>query len=57
MSILANPNESLAIGFEITDGELILSLADGRKLSMPIALYPPFVGSRQASSPFFRKVE
>ena len=36
---MAAPNEPLAIGLEVTDGELILSLADGRKLSVPIALY------------------
>lgn len=40
MSISANPNEPLAIGLEVTDDELILSLADGRKLSVPIAWYP-----------------
>ena len=39
MSILANPNEPLAIGLEVTNDELILSLADGRKLSVTIALY------------------
>ena len=37
MSILANPNEPLAVGLEVTDDELILSLADGRTLSVPIA--------------------
>ena len=40
MSILASPNEPLAIGLEVTEDELIVSLADGRKLSVPIAWYP-----------------
>jgi len=40
MSIFANPNVPLAIGLEVTDDELIVSLADGRKLSVPIAWYP-----------------
>ncbi len=40
MSILANPNEPTAIGLDVTDDELIVSLADGRKLSVPIAWYP-----------------
>lgn len=40
MSILASPNEPLATGLEVTDDELIVSLADGRKLSVPIAWYP-----------------
>jgi hypothetical protein len=57
MSIFANPNEPLAIGLAVTYDELIISLADGCKLPVPIAWYPPFVGSRQASSPFFKKVK
>lgn len=40
MSILAHPCEPLATGLEITEDELIVSLADGRKLSVPIAWYP-----------------
>jgi len=40
MSILENPNEPLAIELEVTDDELIVSLADGRKLSVPIVWYP-----------------
>ena len=40
MSIFANPNEPLAIELEVTDAELIVWLADGRKLSVPIAWYP-----------------
>ena len=40
MSILANSTEPLAIGLEVTDDELIVSLADGRKLLVPIAWYP-----------------
>ena len=40
MSIFANPNEPLAIELEVTDDELIVSLTDGRKLSVPIAWYP-----------------
>ena len=40
MSILANSNEPLAIGLEVTDDELVVSLADGRKLLVPIAWYP-----------------
>lgn len=40
MSILANSFEPLAIGLEVTDDELVLSLADGRKLSVPIVWYP-----------------
>ena len=40
MSIFANPNEPLAIELEVTDDELIVSLADGRKFSVPIAWYP-----------------
>lgn len=40
MSILANPNEPLAIELDVTDDVLIVSLADGRKLSVPIAWYP-----------------
>ena len=40
MSTFANPNEPLAIELEVTDDELIVSLADGRRLSVPIAWYP-----------------
>jgi len=40
MSILANSSEPLAIGLEVTDDELIVSLADGRKLLVPLAWYP-----------------
>ena len=40
MSIFANPNEPLAIELDVTDDELIVSLADGRKLSVPVAWYP-----------------
>ncbi|MGP1678292.1 MAG: DUF2442 domain-containing protein [Burkholderiales bacterium] len=40
MSILENPREPLAIDLEVTDNELIVSLADGRKLSVPIVWYP-----------------
>ena len=40
MSILERASEPLAIGLEVTDDELIVSLADGRKLSVPIVWYP-----------------
>jgi hypothetical protein len=40
MSTLERANEPLAIGLEVTDDELIVSLADGRRLSVPIAWYP-----------------
>src|SRR2546427_11587179 len=40
MSTLERPNEPLAVGLEVTEDELIVSLADGRKLSVPIAWYP-----------------
>lgn len=40
MSIFATPNEPLAIELDVTDDVLIVSLADGRKLSVPIAWYP-----------------
>ena len=40
MSILEKPHEPLAIELEVTDDELIVSLADGRKLSVPIVWYP-----------------
>ena len=40
MSTLERVSEPLAIGLEVTDDELIVSLADGRKLSVPIAWYP-----------------
>ena len=39
MSILQNPHEPRAIELEVTDDELIVSLADGRKLSVPIVWY------------------
>lgn len=45
MSILANSTEPLAIGLEVTEDELIVSLADGRKLSVPIAWYPRLVNA------------
>lgn len=45
MSILASPNEPLAIGLDVTDDELIVHLADGRKLSVPIAWYPRLVNA------------
>jgi len=40
MSTSERVSEPLAIGLEVTDDELIVSLADGRKLSVPIAWYP-----------------
>ena len=40
MSILDNLHEPLAIELQVTDDELIVSLADGRKLSVPIVWYP-----------------
>jgi len=40
MSTLERANEPLAIGLEVTDDELIVSLTDGRRLSVPIAWYP-----------------
>jgi hypothetical protein len=40
MSTLERASEPLAIGLEVTDDELIVSLADGRKLSVPIVWYP-----------------
>jgi hypothetical protein len=40
MSILERANEPLAIGLAITDTELVVTLSDGRKLSVPIAWYP-----------------
>jgi len=48
MSILANTNDPLAIGLEVTEDELILSLADGRKLSVPIAWYPRLANATPA---------
>jgi hypothetical protein len=40
MSTSERVSEPLAIGLEVTDDELIVSLADGRRLSVPIAWYP-----------------
>jgi Protein of unknown function (DUF2442) len=40
MSTLAKLNEPLAVGLEVTDDELIVSLAYGRRLAVPIAWYP-----------------
>lgn len=40
MSTLEKASEALATGLEVTDDELIVSLADGRRLSVPIAWYP-----------------
>ena len=40
MSTLERPSEPLAVGLEVTEDELIVSLADGRKLWVPIAWYP-----------------
>lgn len=40
MSTLQRVSEPLALGLEVTQNELIVSLADGRKLSVPIAWYP-----------------
>jgi len=40
MSTLQKASEPLATGLEVTDDELIVSLADGRRLSVPIAWYP-----------------
>ena len=40
MSTLERASEPLAIGLEVTGDELIVSLADGRRLSVPIAWYP-----------------
>lgn len=40
MSTLERVREPLAIGLVITENDLIVSLADGRSLSVPIAWYP-----------------
>jgi len=40
MSSSAIRNEPRAVGLEVTDDELIVSLADGRRLAVPIAWYP-----------------
>lgn len=40
MSTLEKASEPLAVGIEVTDDELIVSLSDGRTLSVPIAWYP-----------------
>jgi hypothetical protein len=40
MSILKRANEPLAVGLVVTDTELVVTLSDGRKLSVPIAWYP-----------------
>jgi hypothetical protein len=40
MSILEKANEPLAVGLVVTDTELVVTLSDGRKLSVPIAWYP-----------------
>jgi hypothetical protein len=46
MSTLERPSEPLAIGLEVTDDELIVSLADGRRLSVPIAWYPRLANAK-----------
>lgn len=46
MSTLERPGEPLAVGLEVTDDELIVSLADGRKLSVPIAWYPRLANAK-----------
>jgi hypothetical protein len=40
MSTLEKASEPLAIGLDVTEDELIVSLADGRRLSVPVAWYP-----------------
>ena len=40
MSTLERVSEPLAVGLEVTENDLIVSLADGRSLSVPIAWYP-----------------
>lgn len=40
MSSSAVHSEPRAVSLEVTDDELVVSLADGRKLSVPIAWYP-----------------
>ena len=48
MSTSERASEPLAIGLEVTNDELIVSLADGRKLSVPIAWYPRLVNATPA---------
>mgnify|MGYP001566505980 CR=1 FL=1 len=45
MSTLQKASEPRATGLEVTDNELVVSLADGRRLSVPIAWYPRLVGA------------
>lgn len=40
MSTLERVSEPLAVGLVVTENDLIVSLADGRSLSVPIAWYP-----------------
>ena len=40
MSTLERANEPLAVGLAVTGTELVVTLSDGRKLSVPIAWYP-----------------
>lgn len=48
MSTLERASEPLAVGLEVTNDELIVSLADGRKLSVPIAWYPRLANATPA---------